>query len=309
MSEAQEHLDAIRQDRQTASELLFDVPAGELPPEISKRQGLKILAAEALKKPRIERSLDDFRALVSAAHIDEDWDAMEERASALLYLFGAEATDEILSEALISRVVALGRQGKIEEAAKICDEIIDKFDGVNTDSITVHVVWALYNRGVAYGKTNETEKAIATYQSVVDRYRAAAVPAYDRPIVQSLINLSARLGMQERYKEAVERLELAEQIIDGSQNEKIQEIREVALFNRASLLAKMNKVTEAVVALARYREFAGSLDCEKIRESSDFDTIRHRPTFRKFLKDNGCDPDAKPDDNPDPEPAAGPDSD
>jgi hypothetical protein len=61
-----------------------------------------------------------------------------------------------------------------------------------------------------------------------------------------------------------------------------------ALFNKACTLAMERRVVACIATLDQWAERRGGIDCDAITNDSDYDTIRTRPMFVKYLKSKGC---------------------
>ncbi len=288
-----------------AAELMEGAFADEPPQDEEKRRGLREIAKDALEHSRIERTMDDYRALVTVASMDKDWEAMERRASAMIYLF-EDDDDETLAWAMFAKGYAISQQGRVLEAISAYDEFILRFEGGDTPALQEQVAMALVNKGINLDEINRHDDAIAAYARVIERFGDSDLPDLQDKVARAMVNLGYQYGRQKKYKEELSAYEEAASFLEDVQN---PETIDLLNFNLACSHARFGRVEKSIKFLKQWRASIGELDCVKIATDEYFDKIRDRPTFRKFLEDNGCDPDAEPDDNPDPEPAAGPDSD
>ncbi|MCK0127432.1 tetratricopeptide repeat protein [Erythrobacter sp. F6033] len=430
LDDAKSAVAEIRKDQKSIKEYTEGLVAGQAPADEEQRKSLRDIAREALAKPRRERSIDEYRALITVAFMDKDWQAMERRAIAMEALFEGESSDKDMMFAAFNRAYALGELGRNEEAIAAYDAVMDRFGESEDSALQEQVAIALFNKGASLGALNRSKEAIAVYDAVMDRYSESDDPALQKQVAMALSNKGVRLGalnrseeefsvydavvdrfgesddpaLQEevaialfnkgaslgalnRSKEAIavydavvdrfgesddpalqrkvaialsnkgvrlgalnrskEAIAVYDAVMDRygenddptlqkqvamalvnkgvvlttlNRSEEAVAVYDVvvdrfgesddpaplehvamALFNKACAFALQDKVTATIEALTHWRDHSGSLDCEKIANDTDFDKIRDRPTFRKFLKDNGCDPDAKSDAGPNPD--------
>ena len=187
LEEANAAVASIRSHEQTAKEITENLKPGEAPASEVERKALRDIAREAQAKPRRERTLDDYRALVTVAAMSEEWDVVERRAGAMAYLFD-DAADEDLFFPLFYRAVALNKLGRDAEANIIYDEIDEKFGRSDQPASQEQVAMALLNKGVTLRSMDRPNDAIAAYDDLLARFGDSDQPAFQEMVATALFN-------------------------------------------------------------------------------------------------------------------------
>ncbi len=285
LDDARKIMARIEGHEQSLIEKLAGLAPGETPTDEADRTALRDIALGAQSKPRGERTPDDYSALVMVAAMDKDWLAMERRAGAMAYLF-EDADLESQCFALISRGYALGELGRSVEELAAYDDVVNRFGASDAPALREYVAQALVNKGNRLGHGD----ALAAYDEVERRFGASDAPALREQVAKALFNKGVRLGEAGRHDDALAAYAEVERRFGASDAPAMREYVAKALFNKACVCAQLDRVTDCIAALSQWRDRTDRLDCDQIARDSDFDTIRERPTFRAFLKANGCGP-------------------
>lgn len=288
LEEAKAAVADIHVERETARELTKNMLPGEAPSDTATQEKIANLAETAKQKPRKERTLDDYRALVTDAFIQKDWAAMERRASAMAYLFEGEADEESIIFALFSKAYALHEFKKNEEAIAAYDEVLARFGDKDSPALQEGVAMALFNKGVRLGMLDRPEEAIVAYDDVVARFGDKDSHALQERVAKALVNKGIDLGTLNRSEEAIVAYDEVVSRFSDKDSSALQEPVAIALFNKACTFALKGKTEACTEALTLWSARRGGVDCEKIKSDADFDKIRNRKAFKAFLAAHGC---------------------
>jgi len=291
LAEAKDAVAEIHADRETAHQLLANMSLADLPKDAATRATLRDLAGAAQRKPRAERTADDYRALINVAAIDEDWVAMERHATAMAYLF--EDDPEALSYALLAKGFALGQLERPLDELAAYDAVLARFGDSALPALQEQVAMALVNKGVTLGKLDRPEDELAAYDDVLARFGDSALPALQERVAMALVNKGSTLGQLDRPEDALAAFDDVLARFSDSPLPALQDCVASALFNKACCFGKMTKVAECIEALTQWRDHLDRFDCDKIVGDTDFDGVRADPQFVAFLADNGCAPPPK----------------
>ncbi|MCG3660245.1 tetratricopeptide repeat protein [Aliarcobacter butzleri] len=153
-------------------------------------------------------------------------------------------TNEIeIVSSLYNKGVTLGQMnGKVEEAIKVFDEIIERFKDSKENNILEQVVKALVNKGAILGRMEgEEEKAIKVYDELIERFKDSKENNILELVTSALLNkietniisgntnskedLDLFLNLVKENKEKLlkfEMLKILEKVKDFNQDEKIK---------------------------------------------------------------------------------------
>ncbi|MCG3714954.1 hypothetical protein L5F64_05175 [Aliarcobacter butzleri] len=153
-------------------------------------------------------------------------------------------TNEIeIVSSLYNKGVTLGQMnGKVEEAIKVFDEIIERFKDSKENNILEQVVKALVNKGAILGRMEgEEEKAIKVYDELIERFKDSKENNILELVTSALLNkietniisgntnskedLDLFLNLVKENKEKLlkfEMLKILEKAKDFNQDEKIK---------------------------------------------------------------------------------------
>ena len=256
VEQAKEKVGVIDGHLKSAEELMRGKPFGEPPKDPLVRKALADLAADAEKKPKAQRNLDDYRALVIDAFIKQNWSKMESRATAMAYLFEDEADDEAMIFALSQKGYALGQLNRHEDAIAAYDDVITRYGGRNAPALQKVVAMALVNKGAGLNKLNRHEDAMAAYDDVIARYGGSDTPALQETVAMAMFNKGGRLGTLNRHEDAMAAYDDVIARYEGSDDPALQEQVAMALVNKGGCLGTLNRHEDAIAAfddvIARY---------------------------------------------------------
>jgi tetratricopeptide (TPR) repeat protein len=243
--EAEALVAQIRAHEQIARQITEGLQPGQTPTDPVQRRTLREIASEAATKPRNERTLDHYRALVMVAAMDSDWTAMERRAAAMDYLF-EDADPETQAFALFQRAYALGELSRQHEAIAIYDELIRRFGDSNAPALLERVVMALFNKGVDLGALERHDDAIATYDELIRRFGDSDTPALQEKVAMALLNKGVRFGTLERHDDAIATYDELIRRFGDSDAPALLERVAMALFNKVVDLGALDRHDDAI---------------------------------------------------------------
>ena len=264
--QAREAIAEIEKHKKTAEELTRGQPIDEPPQDPKILKALADLATDAEKKPRNQRSLDDYRALVIDALIKQNWSKMESRATAMAYLFEDEADDAAMMFALFRKAYALGKLNRHEDAIAAYDDVIARFGESDDPDLQEQVAIALFNKGADLGALNRHEDAIAAYDDVIARYGGSDAPALKEQVAMALFNKGAHLGALNRHEDAIAAYDDVITRYYGSDTSGLQEVVAKALFNKGLRLVILNRYEDAITAYDDIIARFGGSDAPALQE-------------------------------------------
>ena len=198
------------------------------------------------------------------------------------------ALQEQLAGALYNKGATLGELGRNEEAIASYDELHRRFGESDLPALQEQVAGALINKGVALGELGRSEEEIASYDEVHRRFAESDLPAQQEQVAKALVNKGFRLGALGRNEEEIASYDEVHRRFGGSDLPALQEEVARAIFNKACAFAGCKNVSDCIAALEQWAEKSGSFDCDAVANDSDFNAIRKRPQFVKYLKTKGC---------------------
>jgi tetratricopeptide (TPR) repeat protein len=253
--ESEANLEAMRGHEQTAQQIVAKLAPSEAPTDAGDRQTLRDIARDALAKPRRERTVDEYRALVMVAMLDEDWESMERRAGAMAYMFD-DADPESLAFASFRRAHALNEQGRRSDELAALADFIARFGDNPMPALQEQVASALYNKGVTLGQLDRPEDALAAYDEVLARFGDSALPALQEQVANALFNKGGTLGKLDRPEDALAAYDAVLARFGDNPLPALQERVAMALVNKGVTLGKLDRPEDALAAydavLARF---------------------------------------------------------
>jgi tetratricopeptide (TPR) repeat protein len=247
LADAKVSVAQIHAHRETAKELIGDTKPGEVPTDPKVQADLRSIAKDALAKPRRDRTLDDYRALVMAAFLEEDWLAMERRSSAMIYMFEDEIDEDSLCFALCQRGYALGKLGRLSEAFTTNDEVVSRFGSSEDPATQKQVAMALFNKGVALSALDRRADAITAYDDLAMRFGRSKLPDLQKPVAMALVNKGVSLNALDRRAEAVTAYDEVVRCFAESAFPALQEQVAMALLNKGVALVALDRRADAIV--------------------------------------------------------------
>ena len=288
LKDAREGVEEIRKYRFTAKQLLEDSAPGSVPEDERKQDSLRDIANHALNKSKRDRDIDEYRALVSISLIDKSWKDLENRASEMELLFGDEGDDEDLAFAAFYVAYSLGEQGQNSRSVDKYLSLIQKYSNKNGERLKELVAKAWVNIGVRYDLLGNLTKELNAYEEVIEKFGDSNDLRLMEPIAQALSNKAIALISDGQIDKGIS---TCGQLIDrfgDSDDIRMREHVNRAYFDLACGHALKRQVAKSIDALRQLRLRTGLLDCEAINADDDFNAVRDRPTFRRFLTENGC---------------------
>lgn len=271
----------------SAAEALATTPLGEAPSDDENRQSIREIATAALEKPKAERTIDDFRALIVKSVMDKGWGCVLRRARAMEYLFD-NADDKNAIFALFYRGVAHSMLEQYQAAHDAYTELDDRFGASEVPALREPIAMALVNKGVTLVQIEKPEDAIGGFDEFLRRFGESEEPALRESIAMALMFKGVALAQSKKPRDAILTLEKLTEDFGDSSAAWWAKMAGDAYFNLACAYGLDGKVKDAIASLKNWADSLGTFDCKKVAEDADFDKIRTRTMFKKFLKEQGC---------------------
>ncbi|WP_182913873.1 tetratricopeptide repeat protein [Sphingobium terrigena] len=246
LADAKASVAEIQTHRETAKQLIGDLKPGEVPTDPKVQADLREIADAALAKPRRDRSIDDYRALVMAAFLDKDWSAMERRSSAMIYMFEDDIDEESLCFALFNRAYALGELDQRAEAIAIYGEIVSRFSSSEHHDLQTQVAMALLNQGYELGALNRRAEALVIYDDIMTRFGKSHHPELQERVAKALVNKGIELAALNRRAEAITVCDDVVTHFGGNKRPELQEPVARALINKGLELGALDRKVDAI---------------------------------------------------------------
>lgn len=233
--------------RDEARKLLAEISPSDVPKDQATRDSLRELAEVAQKKPRADRTADDFRALINVAAIDEDWSVVEREASVMSYLF--EDDPEASAFALFAKGYASGQLGRSKDEIAAYDAILGRFGQSDVLALQEQVAKALVNKGVGLRKLDKPEDAIAVYDDILARFDESQHLVLQQYVAKALINKGVALRQLEHSQDAIATYDSVLTRFCDSPAPALQEQVANALVNKGSALVAIDQFEDALAIL------------------------------------------------------------
>lgn len=203
--------------------------------------------------------------------------------------FGGD--DELESSAEVP--MALVNMGAIiprdqsDKAIKIYDGIIKRYTDRSELAFRHQVMMARINRVYRLIALEKNNESLLECNKLVDELKEIKEPEFEVYLCRTLVAKAVVMyQIDSNQEEDIYQDILAK--FDLSPDEDIRKEVIKSLFNMACLRARLGKVKASIEFLERWKEKRGSFDCEAIAADKDFDGIRGKPTFRRYLRNQGC---------------------
>ncbi|MDN5064085.1 tetratricopeptide repeat protein, partial [Aliarcobacter butzleri] len=120
----------------------------------------------------------------------------EEALSIIEKILTLNLDDKDLVKILFAKGLTLSKMdGKVEEAIKVYDELIEKFKESKENNILERVAKALYNKGVTLGKMDgKAEEAIKVYDELIEKFKESKENNILEQVAKALYNKGVTLG-------------------------------------------------------------------------------------------------------------------
>ena len=93
----------------------------------------------------------------------------------------------MVAKALFSKGIAQAENDETEAAITTWDEVIRRFENIDTPEIQIMVANALLNKGIAQARNGETEAAITTCNEVIRRFENKGAPELQTTTARALV--------------------------------------------------------------------------------------------------------------------------
>ncbi len=229
-------------------------------------------------------SSEDYLLLI-AKHIEGgNWELVRELAASMRLV---TTSPEIQSAGYFYEGTALFRLGLVAEAVTVLTQAVERFRSNASVEVRHQVAKAMNNRLVVLMQDGQHEEVLRLIPEGL-AYLAALEDARAPDLrLKLLINKGNALSRLGRNPEAVACYdEVIADILRGDAGS-YADRHAHALYNKGCAFAQMGKVSETVACLEESRAIAVTAATRNIATDSDFDPIRSKPTFRRFLAKHG----------------------
>ncbi len=248
----------IRSHEKTAREITEQYSIGEKPEDEEDLRTIQEIAREAEAKPRQERTLDDYRGLVTASFIADDWDAMDRRSAIMVYFAEDDGHDDDLAFALFSRGYALSQKTQYRESVSVYNEAIEKFLSSESLGQQQIVAISMVNNGHNFNELGLHEEAIDVCDAVIEKFGSGDHPEFFSQVASAMIGRGNSLAALSRYDDAFEAYDAVIQRFESDENPELMEKVAAALVCKGGLLNQLERNEESIAANCTVIERYGS---------------------------------------------------
>ena len=190
--------------------------------------------------------------------------------------------------------INLGKLERHEEGLEIVADILKKFSPEDDPGLLVSIAKAMATKGFILGKMGRWDEGIQCLDSVLEKFGSVVDERVQEEVAYALVSKGFQMVASGKHSAAIA---IYDQIIDrfgASANSDIQLRIRDAIYNKACAYSLMKKVSKSIEMLEKWREKEGGFDCEKVRKDTDFNSVRNRPEFIRYLRKQGCPVDSEP---------------
>jgi len=122
---------------------------------------------------------------------------------ALLKCFMNGSDEKDAKKLFLKGLHLANRQGKFGEAIALYDELVRRFDPIDSPGVREHVAFALIHKGMYLGRQGKTAEALFLYDDIVKRFANDDTPQAREKIAITLLNKGNTLEQQGKDEEAI----------------------------------------------------------------------------------------------------------
>jgi tetratricopeptide (TPR) repeat protein len=231
--------------------------------------------------------LQDARALVELGHSDEAM-ATYDRVITEYRDNVDPKLQELVARAMLSKGFLYGVLGKNDEAIATYDDLIETFREIKESPVQSLVAKSELNRGVRLIRKGQLSDGLIACNKLIEQYANRDILDFRDTVGRCMLNRASIYYIQKRFADAIAAFE---EVISLARDEDAPEFRTLivkARFGIARVLARQAKVKACIETLNRWKVDAGTFDCQAIADHKDFNAIRGRPFFVRYLRQQGC---------------------
>jgi tetratricopeptide (TPR) repeat protein len=190
--------------------------------------------------------------------------------------------------ASVNKAAIFARRKDMDAALSVSDDLIAKHRLSEDPALIEQVAMAMANKAVTLCSIDRNDEGLRACNELLEY--AANHPDISSPSVSSAKYIKGKCLLSlNRLPEAIEVFDEALELMGSPADP--EDLSKVAacLYDRACAYALQGRVREAVASLRRLASAQGTLDLDTIMKDRDFDLIRERPTFKRFLAEAGLD--------------------
>lgn len=293
----------------------------------AERETISDAVREVANKPEREWTSDDFRVKILEARQRRDWDEVQRLAGGMDFLYGANpehkahalfqharaleesgnrelasaayhdlvvklgesdnpTVRDAVAAAMVNQSIALCHLHKNDEAAQAADRLLDKFGSVS--KYDEQIAKSIIVKGIVRGRLGDRDNEMAAYDAVIERFGLTDQTKVKIQVSIAMYNKAVELRDSGELRQAIDVIDdLISRFGDADEIGLKAEVADALLF-KARLAGKMGKVRDSISALDRWQAFSGKFDCDKVVHDSDFNPIRGRASFVRYLQRHGC---------------------
>lgn len=192
----------------------------------------------------------------------------------------------VVASAFVNRGGRLIDQGKVEDALRDLDHVTSHYGDSDQPSVVKEVVRARLDKANALDRLKKSDESISVARPLLQELKdneefRAFLPA----ALQILARSHLRKGNRD---EAKKYLQSSIEFRDSVDDPYAKRVLTKSYFDLAALTAEEGKVKETIGYLTEWRELAGGFDCNVVMNNPRLAKLLSRPSFKKFLEDQGC---------------------
>jgi tetratricopeptide (TPR) repeat protein len=200
----------------------------------------------------------------------------------------------LVAMGLSNMAINLGDLGRYEEAVSVADEALRRFGEDDDAGLQLSIAKAMLTKGFSLGRLGKREEAIENNNLLAEKFGESSDPEVLTEVALALVNKGGELAALGRRADAITVFDSVMAKFEGSEEPSVQKWVTYAAYSKACSLALMNKVTATIDALEDWKARTGTFDCDTIENDPDFDEIRDRPAFARYMRKQGCAPTGAP---------------
>ena len=184
--------------------------------------------------------------------------------------------------------ITLGALDRSAEEIAAYEDLISRFGSSDAAPMQERVAKALVNKGATLGALDRSAEEIAVYDDLIARFGQSDAARLQVQVAMAMFNKGITLGALDRSAEEIAVYDDLISRFGTSDAAPLQEQVAMAQYNKGCVFARQGRVYACIEALNHWAEIRGGFACEMIANDRDFDSIRAKPKFAKYLEDKGC---------------------
>lgn len=168
---------------------------------------------------------------------------------------------------LMGEATVLTNLKKDDEVIDSYDEIINRFEKSEDETISKFLAYAFYNKALIYAKKREYKNELKVYNSLIEKYIDDLSPELEVVLVKAYLNKA--ICINELFTEASKTIEIYKEFISNFENSEYIQTKEsivFAYYSIASIYTKENEIEKSIEVYDELIEKFSNIDDENIQE-------------------------------------------